>query len=72
MKKATISIFVSGTKRLKEQRMSLKVLANDMNGEYRKNGVDIILNMYSYLNFGTDEGSGTLTHQLLQGRRPVS
>ena len=55
MKKPTISIFVSGAKRLKEQRMSLKVLANDMNGEYRKKGIDIIINMYSYLNFGDNQ-----------------
>lgn len=53
--KPTISIFVSGAKSLKEHRMRLKVLANDMNGEFRKKGIDIILNMYSYLNFGDNQ-----------------
>ena len=53
--KQTISIFVSGAKRLKEHRMMLKVLANDMNGELRKKGQDIIINMYSYMNLGDDQ-----------------
>jgi len=53
--KQTITIFVSGAKRLKEHRMRLKVLANDMNGEYRKKGQDVSINMYSYLNLGDDQ-----------------
>lgn len=53
--KQTISIFVSGAKRLKEHRMLLKVLANDMNGEFREKGYDTIINMYSYLNLGDDQ-----------------
>ena len=36
--KHTITVFVSGSKRLKEHRMRLKVLANDINGELRKAG----------------------------------
>ncbi|MCR4852958.1 MAG: hypothetical protein K5893_05155 [Prevotella sp.] len=53
--KHTISVFVSGAKRLKDHRMQLKVLANDMNGEFRKKGYNIILNMYSYMNLGDDQ-----------------
>jgi len=53
--KKTITIFVSGAKRLKEHRMRLKVLANDMNGELRRKGVNITINMYSYMNLGDDQ-----------------
>ena len=55
MMKQTISIFVSGAKRLKEHRMLLKALANDMNGEYREKGYDMTINMYSYMNLGDDQ-----------------
>ena len=53
--KQTLSIFVSGAKRLKEHRMLLKALANDMNGEFRKKGIDLNINMYSYMNLGDDQ-----------------
>lgn len=53
--KQTISIFVSGAKRLKEHRTLLKALANDMNGEYRDKGYDMTINMYSYMNLGDDQ-----------------
>lgn len=53
--KHTITIFVSGAKRLKEHRMRLKVLANDLNGECRKRGYNIIVNIYSYMNLGDDQ-----------------
>lgn len=53
--RTSISIFVAGSKSLKEHRMQLKVLANDMNGEYRKRGEDVSINMYSYLNLGDSQ-----------------
>lgn len=35
--------------------MLLKALANDMNGEFRKKGIDLNINMYSYMNLGDDQ-----------------
>ena len=53
--KQTLSIFVSGAKRLKEHRMRLKVLANDLNNELRSKGENVVINMYSYMNLGDDQ-----------------
>lgn len=36
--KSTISIFVSGSKKLKEHRLRLKALVNNLNGEFRMKG----------------------------------
>ena len=47
-----IQIFIAGAKRLKEQRLLLKALANDLNDEYNKKGRDITIIMKSYENFG--------------------
>ena len=47
-----ISIFIAGAKNLKEQRLGLKALTNDLNAKYAKKGWDVSLNMNSYENFG--------------------
>lgn len=47
-----IQIFIAGAKGLKEQRLLLKALANDLNDEYNKKGRDITIIMKSYENFG--------------------
>ena len=47
-----IQIFIAGAKGLKEKRLLLKALANDLNDEYNKKGRDITIIMKSYENFG--------------------
>lgn len=47
-----IQIFIAGAKGLKEQRLLLKALANDLNDEYNKKGRDTTIIMKSYENFG--------------------
>lgn len=51
----TISIFVSGSKKLKEHRLRLKALVNNLNGENRMNGCPVTLNMFSYVNLGDNQ-----------------
>ncbi len=53
--KTSITIFVSGAKRLREHRMRLKALANNMNAENRLKGKKISLNMFSYMNLGDNQ-----------------
>ena len=53
--KNTITIFVSGSKRLKDHRLRLKALVNNMNGENRLNGSPVVLNMFSYVNLGDNQ-----------------
>ncbi len=55
MKKSSITIFVSGSKKLKEHRLRLKALVNNLNGEYRMKGYHITLNMFSYVNLGDSQ-----------------
>ena len=55
MKRDTITIFVSGAKRLKEHRTRLKVLSNDINGDLQRQGYAITLNMFSYMNLGDSQ-----------------
>lgn len=50
--KTVISIFVSGSKKLKEHRLRLKALVNNLNGENRMKGLPVTLNMFSYVNLG--------------------
>ena len=50
--KKTITIFVSGSKSLKQHRLRLKALVNNLNGENRLNGDPVTLNMFSYINLG--------------------
>lgn len=47
-----ISIFIAGAKKLKEQRVALKALTNDLNTQYQKKGWNVSLQMFSYENFG--------------------
>lgn len=47
-----ISIFIAGAKSLKEQRLGMKALTNDLNARYAHKGWDVSLNMNSYENFG--------------------
>lgn len=47
-----ISIFIAGAKNLKEQRLGLKALTNDLNSRYSRLGWEVSLNMNSYENFG--------------------
>lgn len=47
-----IQVFIAGAKGLKEQRLLLKALANDLNDEYNKKGRDVSIIMKSYENFG--------------------
>jgi len=53
--KSTISIFVSGSKKLKEHRLRLKALVNNLNGENRMKGYPVTLNMFSYVNLGDNQ-----------------
>lgn len=53
--KTAISIFVSGSKRLKEHRLRLKALVNNLNGENRMKGCPVTLNMFSYVNLGDNQ-----------------
>lgn len=46
-----INIFVAGAKDLKESRMMLKALANDMNAEYDAGHKDVHITILSYENF---------------------
>lgn len=50
--KSDISIFVSGSKKLKDHRLRLKALVNNLNGDNRMNGLPVTLNMFSYVNLG--------------------
>ena len=52
MAKTTILIFVAGAKELREQRMRLKSLSNDITSHYLKRGKDVVICMDSYENFG--------------------
>ena len=47
-----VKFFIAGAKSLKDQRLSMKALANDLNTKYEREGRDISINMYSYENFG--------------------
>lgn len=53
--KTTISIFVSGSKKLKDHRLRLKALVNNLNGENRLKGIPVTLNMFSYVNLGDNQ-----------------
>ena len=53
--KKQISIFVAGSKSFKQQRMSLKALANDLNAQYIDQKRDVVLHMCSYENFGDSQ-----------------
>ena len=48
----TISIFIAGAKKLKEQRLCLKALTNDLNSRYCQLKKDVSIHMNSYENFG--------------------
>jgi len=52
----TISIFIAGAKNLKEQRLQLKALTNDLNSTYGRQNWDVSLHMNSYENFGDRQG----------------
>ena len=52
---SSLSIFVSGSKKLKEHRLRLKALVNNMNAEYRMKGYPLVLNMFSYVNLGDNQ-----------------
>ena len=51
----TLSVFVAGAKNLESLRQRLKAMANDLNNEYKRNGLDITVNMVSYENFGDEQ-----------------
>lgn len=51
----TLSIFVAGAKDLKHQRLSLKALANDLSADYLSKGRNVVINVYSYENFGDNQ-----------------
>ncbi|MCR4602406.1 MAG: hypothetical protein K5683_02585 [Prevotella sp.] len=53
--KTNYTIFVSGSKSLKEHRLRLKALVSNMNGEHRLEGSPISLNMFSYVNLGDNQ-----------------
>lgn len=53
--KKDITIFVSGSKKLKEHRLRLKALVNNLNGENRMKGIPFFLNMFSYVNLGDNQ-----------------
>lgn len=53
--KKDITIFVSGSKKLKEHRVRLKALVNNLNGENRMKGIPVTLNMFSYVNLGDNQ-----------------
>lgn len=51
----SLSIFVSGSKKLKDHRLRLKALVNNLNGENRMKGYPMTLNMFSYVNLGDNQ-----------------
>lgn len=53
--KSTITIFVSGSKSLKEHRLRLKALVNNINGENRLKDYPVSLSMFSYTNLGDNQ-----------------
>lgn len=53
--KKTLTIFVSGSKSLKDHRVRLKALVNNLNGENRLKGCPVTLNMFSYVNLGDNQ-----------------
>jgi hypothetical protein len=53
--KTTLTIFVSGSKSLKEHRVRLKAMVNNLNGENRLKGCPVTLNMFSYVNLGDNQ-----------------
>lgn len=50
--KKQIPIFIAGSKSFRQQRLGLKAMANDLNAEYNEQKKDVIVQMYSYENFG--------------------
>lgn len=52
----TLSVFVAGAKNLQPLRLRLKAMANDLNNEFKQNGLDMAVNMVSYENFGDEQG----------------
>ena len=52
-----IRIFVAGAKHLKNERLSMKALANDLNTRYSRNRKNVIVSMSSYENFGDDQSA---------------
>lgn len=60
-----ISIFIAGAKNLKEQRLRLKALANDLNSKYGRQKWKVSLHMNSYENYGDrqDEYNEFITNQ---------
>lgn len=47
-----IRIFIAGSKSLKEERLRMKALVNDMNSNYSGKGKPVTINMSSYEDFG--------------------
>ena len=55
MKKKTFTVFVSGSKHLQEQRVRLKALVNNLNGEFHMKGYPVNFAMYSFMNLGDNQ-----------------
>ena len=53
--KKQISIFIAGSKDFRQQRLSLKALANDLNAEFHDQKKNVVLQMFSYENFGDNQ-----------------
>lgn len=51
----TFSVFIAGAKNLQPLRLRLKAMANDLNNGFKRNGMDLAVNMVSYENFGDDQ-----------------
>lgn len=60
-----ISIFIAGAKKLKEQRLRLKALTNDLNSKYDRMKWKVSLHTNSYENFGDrqDDYNDYITNQ---------
>ncbi len=48
-------IFIAGAKDLREVRLNMKALVNDLNTKYSKEGLPVTVNMVSYENFGDQQ-----------------
>lgn len=53
--KKQVPIFVAGSKEFREQRLALKAMANDLNAEFLDQKKDVVINMWSYENFGNHQ-----------------
>ena len=60
IKERNVSIFIAGSKELKEERAQLKILANDMSSEAYMQGINIKAFSYDHFNDNQDQYNKSL------------